>query len=53
MERMEGAGEENVLFRSPSVLVVVPIVPTPEGAASDIAVSAVVANVGARDFGAT
>ena len=46
----EGAGEEKVLFRSPSVRGAVALVPAPEGATSDIAVSAVVARVGGLDF---
>jgi hypothetical protein len=52
IERMECAGEENVLSRPPSVVFVVAVapVPTPEGAASDSAVSACVASVGARDL---
>ena len=51
MDRSDGAGEEKVLFRSPSVLGAVALVPAPEGALSEIAVSAVVARVGARDLG--
>ena len=50
IDRSDGAGEENVLFRSPSVLGAVALVPAPEGAPSETAVSAVVASVGARDF---
>lgn len=50
MERTDGAGDENVLFRSPSVRAAVALVPAPEGAESEMAVSAVVANVGGRDF---
>jgi hypothetical protein len=46
--RSDGAGEENVLFRSPSVRGAVALVPPPEGAISD---SAVVARVGGRDLG--
>jgi hypothetical protein len=49
-DRTEGAGDENVLFLSPSVLGAVALVPAPEGATSEFAVSAVVAKVGARDF---
>jgi hypothetical protein len=51
IERREGAGEENVLFLSPSVRGAVALVPAPEGAFSEMAVSAVVARVGALDFG--
>ena len=47
-ERRDGAGEEKVLFRSPSVLAAVPDVPAPECPVSDMAVSAVVPKVGAR-----
>jgi hypothetical protein len=50
MERTDGAGEENVLLPSPSVRGAVALVPAPEGATSDMAVSAVVASVGGRDF---
>src|ERR1700761_4555123 len=51
IDRIEGAGDENVLSLPPSVLVVaVAPVPTPEGAASERAVSACVASVGARDL---
>lgn len=50
-ERTEGAGDEKVLSRPPSVLAAVALVPTPEGAASDMIVSAFVARVGALDFG--
>jgi hypothetical protein len=51
IDRIEGDGDENVLSLPPSVLVVaVAPVPTPEGAASDRAVSACVANVGALDL---
>lgn len=50
MERSEGAGDENVLFRSPSVRGAVALVPAPDGAPSEIAVSAVVARVAGRDF---
>jgi hypothetical protein len=51
MERSDGAGDENVLLRSPSVRAAVPLVPTPDGATSECVVSAVVARVGARDLG--
>jgi hypothetical protein len=47
----DAGGEEKVLLWSPSVLAAVAEVPAPEGAWSDTAVSAVVARVGARDFG--
>lgn len=50
-ERTDGAGEEKVLFLSPSVLGAVALVPAPDGAWSEFVVSAVVARVGARDFG--
>ena len=50
MERMDGAGEENVLSRPPSVRGAVALVPAPEGASSDRAVSACVASVGALDL---
>ncbi len=50
-ERTDGAGEEKVLFLSPSVLAAVALVPAPDGAWSELVVSAVVARVGARDFG--
>lgn len=50
MERTDGAGEEKVLLRSPSVRAAVALVPAPDGAWSDIAVSAVVASVGGLDF---
>ena len=51
MERTDGAGDENVLSLPPSVLVVaVAPVPAPEGAASERAVSACVASVGAFDL---
>ena len=49
--RTDAGGEENVLLWSPSVLAAVPDVPTPDGAWSDTAVSAVVPSVGARDLG--
>jgi hypothetical protein len=49
-DRTDGAGDEKVLFLSPSVLAAVALVPAPEGAWSELVVSAVVANVGARDF---
>ena len=51
IERTDGAGEEKVLFRSPSVLAPVVPVPAPDVATSEIAVSAVVPNVGALDLG--
>lgn len=50
IDRMDGAGDEKVLSLPPSVFVAVPLVPAPEGAASDRAVSACVAKVGARDL---
>lgn len=50
IERRDGAGEEKVLFRSPSVRGAVALVPAPEGARSEMAVSAVVARVGGLDF---
>jgi hypothetical protein len=50
MERTDGAGEEKVLLPPPSVRGAVALVPAPEGATSDIAVSAVVARVGGRDL---
>ena len=51
IDRIECAGEENVLSLPPSVFVVaVAPVPAFEGAASDIAVSACVAKVGALDL---
>jgi hypothetical protein len=50
MERRDGAGEENVLFLSPSVRAAVALVPAPDGARSDIAVSAVVPSVAGRDL---
>ena len=50
MDRRDGAGDEKVLFLSPSVLGAVALVPAPEGAPSEPVVSAVVANVGALDF---
>lgn len=50
-ERTEGAGEEKVLSLPPSVLAAVALVPTPDGAASDMKVSAFVARVGALDLG--
>lgn len=53
MLRTEAGAEEKVLLWSPSVLAAVADVPAPEGAWSDVAVSAVVARVGARDFGWT
>ena len=46
MDRRDGAGEEKVLSRSPSVRGMVLDVPVP-----DTVVSAVVPNVGALDFG--
>jgi hypothetical protein len=50
MDRTDGAGDENVLSLPPSVLGAVALVPAPDGAASDSAVSACVANVGALDL---
>ena len=50
MERSEGAGEEKVLLRSPSVRAAVALVPAPDGATSEMAVSAVVPSVAGRDF---
>ena len=50
MDRRDGVGEENVLLRSPSVLGAVALVPAPDGARSESAVSAVVARVGALDL---
>lgn len=50
IDRTDGAGEENVLSLPPSVFGAVALVPAPEGAASDMAVSACVANVGALDL---
>lgn len=53
-DRSEGDGEEKVLSLSPSVraaVAVVPVVPTPDLAVSEMVVSAVVPMVGARDFG--
>ena len=50
MERTDGAGEENVLLRSPSVRAAVALVPAPDGATSEMAVSAVVARVAGLDF---
>lgn len=50
MLRTEGAGEENVLSRPPSVRGAVALVPAPDGASSDSAVSACVASVGALDL---
>jgi hypothetical protein len=50
MERTDGAGEENVLSWPPSVRGAVALVPAPEGASSDTAVSAWVARVGALDL---
>ncbi len=46
----EFAGDENVLFLSPSVFAAVAFVPALEFAASDAAVSAVVDRVGALDL---
>ena len=46
----EFAGDENVLFLSPSVFAAVALVPALELAASDAAVSAVVERVGALDL---
>lgn len=46
----ECAGDENVLFLSPSVLAAVALVPALEFAASEAAVSAVVERVGALDL---
>ena len=46
----ECAGDENVLFLSPSVLAAVALVPALELAASEAAVSAVVERVGALDL---
>ena len=51
MLRTDAGGEEKTLLWSPSVLAAVAEVPAPDGAWSEIAVSAVVARVGARDFG--
>ena len=51
IDRIDGAGDEKVLSLPPSVLVVaVAPVPAPEGAASERAVSACVARVGAFDL---
>jgi hypothetical protein len=50
-ERTDGAGEEKVLSLPPSVLAAVALVPAPDGAASDMIVSALVARVGALDLG--
>lgn len=50
-ERRDGAGEEKVLSRSPSVRGTVVLVPAPDLLpVSEVIVSAVVARVGARDF---
>ena len=46
----ECAGDEKVLFLSPSVFAAVALVPAFEFAASDAEVSAVVESVGALDF---
>lgn len=57
MDRSDGEGEEKVLSLSPSVRVavvvvpLVPVVPTPDLAVSEMVVSAVVPMVGARDLG--
>ena len=45
------AGDEKVLFRSPSVFAAVALVPALDCTASDTVVSAVVDNVGAMDLG--
>lgn len=50
IDRSEGAGEEKVLSLSPSVRAAVAVVPTPDLLVSDMVVSAVVPNVGARDL---
>lgn len=50
MDLIDGAGEENVLSLPPSRVVAVVPVPAPEGAASEWAVSACVARVGALDL---
>jgi hypothetical protein len=50
MDLTECAGDENVLFLSPSVLAAVAFVPALEFAASEAAVSAVVERVGALDL---
>ena len=50
IDRIEGAGDENVLSLPPSRVVAVAPVPAPEGAASERAVSAWVARVGALDL---
>ena len=50
MDRTECAGDENVLSLPPSVFAAVPLVPAPDGAASERAVSAWVARVGALDL---
>ena len=49
-DRMEGAGEEKVLFSPPSVFAAVPLVSVLDCAASERAVSPVVDRVGAVDF---
>lgn len=51
MLRSDGAGEEKVLSLSPSVRATVLLVPAPDRPVSECVVSAVVASVGARDFG--
>jgi hypothetical protein len=50
MDLTECAGDENVLFLSPSVFAAVALVPALEFAASEAAVSAVVERVGALDL---
>lgn len=49
-DRTDGAGDEKVLSRPPSVRGAVWLVPAPDGAASERVVSAVVAKVGALDL---
>lgn len=49
-DRSEGAGDEKVLFSSPSVLVAVALVPVLDCAVSDWVVSPLVDSVGAVDL---